>query len=575
MSSLSFHDKQHVLRLLQQQGQVKRIFDDFTRRSGLILTKWTEKSPDNVWVRNSTLEKQIDTLLQELHDNLLANIDAHTIDAWEAANIKSDDLIKSYIKDLSISEIVGKSRYEELEKGMFARNMEALKGFQQRKINGFTVSDTVWKSVQGAKENLEYYLSSGISTGRPAASIAVDIRQLLEGPEKRFRRIRNEEGKLVLSQPMKDYHPGQGRYRSSYMNALRIAVTETNMAYHTADHERWKNQGFVLGIEVHRSKSNKGPCSICDPMVGRYPKDFKFTTWHPFCICFAVPVMLEGEEFIDYLLTSEVPEDKLIKTVPQSAIDYINAKEANQKQWFVKENAKYLLIPNSGQSKDYVLNVNKLKDRGFYVSGVDTKGYKKLMGNFNIEELDRDIMKLTSQYNIQVETKELSSYFGETKLEYVGKDNFRLTRSFFDNVVYHDTFTLPTDKQGKGFAKELFRSLYTQYKNAGISEIQIVANMDIGGYAWAKYGFKAKADRYDDLMSWARFQRDESMISKNDFSNFQEWIKSYEGKDIPMYEIAGRKYGKKLLQGSVWKGYINLNDKEQMTVFEAYLSKSK
>jgi hypothetical protein len=224
---------------------------------------------------------------------------------------------------------------------MFARNMEAFKAFQQRKIDGFTVSDRVWKAVEGAKENLEFYLSSGISTGRPAASIAVDIRQLLQNPERRFRRVRNEEGKLVLSKPMQDYHPGQGVYRSSYMNALRIAATETNMSYHSADHERWKNQGFVLGIEVSRSKSNKGPCYICDPMVGRYPKDYKFIGNHPWCICVAVPVMLEGEEYIDYLLTGKVPGEKIIRTVPQSAIDFVNEKASHRDNLFVKQNSKF------------------------------------------------------------------------------------------------------------------------------------------------------------------------------------------------------------------------------------------
>lgn len=230
MSSLSFHDKQHVLRLLNQQGQVKRIFDDFTRRSGLILTKWTEKNTDNVWVRNASLEKQIDKLLEELHDNLLININNNTIGAWEASNLKNDDLLKAFIKDLALPEIIGKSRYEKLEQGMFARNMDALKAFQQRKIDGLTLSDTVWKSVEGAKENLEYYISSGIATGRPASKISQDIRQLLQDPDKRFRRVRNDEGKLILSKPMQDYHPGQGRYRSSYMNALRVAATETNQA---------------------------------------------------------------------------------------------------------------------------------------------------------------------------------------------------------------------------------------------------------------------------------------------------------------------------------------------------------
>lgn len=80
MPDFSFHDKQHVLRLLNQQGQVKRIFDNFTRRSGLILIKWTEKNTNNVWVRNTTLEKQIDNLLTELHDNLIINIENNTTD---------------------------------------------------------------------------------------------------------------------------------------------------------------------------------------------------------------------------------------------------------------------------------------------------------------------------------------------------------------------------------------------------------------------------------------------------------------------------------------------------------------
>lgn len=341
MSSLSFHDKQHVLRLLQQQGQVKRIFDDFTRRSGLILTKWTEKNTNNVWIRNATLERQIDKLLEELHDNLLININNNTIESWEASNLKNDELVTDFIKDLALPEIIGKSRYEKLEQGMFAHNMFALKAFQQRSIEGLTLSDVIWKSVEGAKQNLEYFLSSGISTGRSAAHISQDIRQLLQNPDKRFRRIKNDEGKLILSKPMQDYHPGQGTYRSSYMNALRVAATETNQAYHTADYERWSKQGFVLGIEVFRSKSNEGPCKICDPMVGKYPKDYKFKGQHPWCICQAVPIMLEGEEYIDYLLTDVVPEEKIIKTVPQSAIDFVDAKEANQKQWFVKENSKY------------------------------------------------------------------------------------------------------------------------------------------------------------------------------------------------------------------------------------------
>lgn len=570
MSSLSSHDKQHILRLLQQQGQVKSIFDDFVRRSGLVLTQWTEKNVNNVWVRNSVLENQIDKLLTDLHDDLLINIDNHTVQAWEAANIKTDDLLKKYIKDLALSEIIGKSRFEKLERGMFARNMEALKAFQNRKIDGFNVSDRIWKATEGAKENLEYYLSSGISTGRPAATIASDIRQLLENPDKRFRRVKNKEGKLTLSKPMQDYHPGQGQYRSSYMNALRIAATETNQAYHTADHERWKNQGFVLGIEVHRSKSNKGPCPICDPMVGRYPKDYKFIGNHPWCVCFAVPIMLEGEEYIDYLLTGVVPEDKIIKDIPQSAKDWVNGKASRSKELFVKENSMFY-EPSIDQTQTYIFDADKLKEKGFYVKDNVATEYDKVMKGFNMEEFADEITAISSKYGLGIRSMHLNAYDGEIEFWCTGDNDFSLRRYFKKDTVYHDLLKIPEDLQGKGISKELLQSMYRQYQNADIKEIRILANITVGGYTWAKYGFSAKASEYNDITHWAQVMINNDRISKADFSDFNKWIEQYKGKDIPMHELTDKPYGKNLLLGSAWSGYIDLTDEKQRKVFEKYL----
>ena len=339
MPTLSHHDKQQVLRLLSQQNQVKYIFDKFARESAALLAGWQggnipeSVTTSEVWIRNANVEKKIDLLLSDLHDSLIKNIDANTRAAWEAGNVKTDDLIKDFIKDLAISESV--------KSGMFARNHEALKAYMSRKIDGASVSDRVWKIAEGTKENLEYYLSSGISTGRSAAVISQDVRQLLNNPDKRFRRVRNEEGKLVLSKPMKNYHPGTGVYRSSYKNALRLAATETNIAYHTADYERWKKLDFVVGIKVGRSPWAKGPCPICDAMKGIYPKGFKFIPWHPFCICQAVPQMLSGEEFADFLITGNVPSDKIIRNMPETALSYANENKHYQRAYAYTENRKF------------------------------------------------------------------------------------------------------------------------------------------------------------------------------------------------------------------------------------------
>lgn len=200
---------------------------------------------------------------------------------------------------------------------MFARNAEALNAMLNRKDEyGFTLSNRVWDIANGARDNIEYYLASGLSSGRPAALISQDVRQLLNKPDKRFHRVRDENGKLQLSAPMRDYHPGRGVYRSAYKNALRLSATNTNKAYRSADYDRWQNMDFVLGIEIERSPSHRGPCPICDAMVGKYSKGYKFTGFHPFCICIATPIMMDHEGFAEYLLDDRIPLDRIIKRMP-------------------------------------------------------------------------------------------------------------------------------------------------------------------------------------------------------------------------------------------------------------------
>lgn len=300
MPTLNFHERKHFEKLLQQEASLKHIFDEFVRKSSVLMTGWKSNTSENVWYRNVRIEKAIEKEVQELHDKITANITNYSSDAWSRSNVKYDELVDSYIKGMPINEI--------RKRGMYARNEEALDAFLKRKVNDLSLSDRVWKVTGTAKENIEYYLQSGIGTGRSADKISQDVRQILKEPDRRFRRIRNAEGKLVMSQPMKDYHPGTGVYRSSYMNAKRLAVTETNAAYRTADHTRWASLDFVLGVDIKRSNWNKGACPTCDPMVGRYPKDYKFIGWHPFCICMATPVLMDEDDFIDSLVDDGVAD---------------------------------------------------------------------------------------------------------------------------------------------------------------------------------------------------------------------------------------------------------------------------
>jgi hypothetical protein len=291
---LSYHDQKHLTRLFVQEQRVSTLFSALINKVSPELRKWRDNNQNaSVWVRNQAIEKLIDLRLNEFQAEFKKLIDSGVLNSWEANNEKNDKLVRDYIQALSLKQVV--------VDGFFNRNLEALNAFQKRVDNGFTLSDRVFQTAQNTKQQLEFYLKSGIGTGQSADQISRDIRQLLQDPDKRFRRVRNDAGKLVPSQPMKDFHPGQGVYRSAYKNAVRLAATETNMSYRLADASRWQQLDFVLGFEVKRSR-NAEPCVICDALVGKYPKSFIFPGWHPFCICVATPILMTQENSAKYFL---------------------------------------------------------------------------------------------------------------------------------------------------------------------------------------------------------------------------------------------------------------------------------
>ncbi len=233
----------------------------------------------------------------------------------------------------------------------------------KRKANGLNLSDRVWKYTDQFKEEIEMGLDVGIRNGVPANKMTRDLKQYLRHPDKLFRRVRDEHGQLQLSKAAKAYHPGRGVYRSSYMNARRLAATETNIAYRSADYARWQDLDFVVGIRVVRSNNHPVP-DICDDLSadvgskavkgqGCYPKDFKFTGWHPHCRCHAETILKTEEEMMrdnERLLRGEEPLKESVNTVtgvPQTFKDWLEdnkerAKRSTSMPYFIKDNEKYL-----------------------------------------------------------------------------------------------------------------------------------------------------------------------------------------------------------------------------------------
>ena len=74
-------------------------------------------------------------------------------------------------------------------------------------------------------------------------------------------------------------------------------------------------------------------------MVGKYPKTFKFTGFHPFCICFATPITMEPDSFADFLLNDTVAQEQVITDIPKTAKDFVDEnKNRVQSAFWYKDN---------------------------------------------------------------------------------------------------------------------------------------------------------------------------------------------------------------------------------------------
>ena len=229
---------------------------------------------------------------------------------------------------------------------------QAVAGFAQCKVGGLDLSQRVWRITDTFLKEVETAMDIALRDGTPANRLATDLKQYLKYPDKLFRRVRDEHGQLQLSKRAKEFHPGTGVYRSSYKNARRLAVTETNMAYHKADNERWRKLDFILGYEVQVSGTNPNVCPLCVELAGKYPKEFEFVGWHPHCRCHAVPIMEDIDSFQarqEALLRGErIPPTGQVTEPPKNFTDHLasnsdrlqRASKAGTLPYFVRDNYK-------------------------------------------------------------------------------------------------------------------------------------------------------------------------------------------------------------------------------------------
>ena len=345
--SIAVYDKMHRENLAKRAKKVQQLYNAAIKRI-------TEAAAPSIFDAGEkkefhfedfpALHKETDALLQDLTSSLQANIEQGDKDSWTLANTKNDAMVDT---------LIGKAKLPKKTLQEWKHpHLEALSSFIDRKEEGMNLSKRVWNLSKQFKGELELALELGMGQGKSAAALSRDVRKYLKYPDKLFRRVRDKDGSLRLSKAASAFHPGRGVYRSSYKNALRMTATENNIAYRTADHNRWQNLPFVLGIEIHIS-NNHPIADICDIFDGkRFPKEFKFTGWHPWCRCYATTVLASQQEMDAYTIAlmngENVSDWKFTGKVDNMPEEFNNWLKNNQQRiasaksmpYFIKDNFK-------------------------------------------------------------------------------------------------------------------------------------------------------------------------------------------------------------------------------------------
>lgn len=337
-------------------------------------------------------QQEVERLLRQLHSVATMAIQQGITLEWGQANAAADTLVKSMFG----KEVLSSPQFSAWNN----RNGAAMNAFLKRSENGLNLSERVWKAVQQLRDEMEVAITVSVGEGESAQKLSQSVRKYLNDPDLMFRRFRykageepeydedgNEIGKKIIwgrkwkkrirkpdgtygwiDYDRDSYKTGAGVYKSSAKNAMRVARTETNIAYRRADHERWQSLDFVLGQRVSMSKDHPKK-DICDKLAGDYPKDFVFDGWHPQCFCIVTPITLPPEEtahLTEMFLNGEDWRSELarlrrgreITTYPDNFKAWVTDNAANIQASRERGTESYF-IRNNAQAIDNIINPPK------------------------------------------------------------------------------------------------------------------------------------------------------------------------------------------------------------------------
>ena len=370
-----------------QQEELAKLFAKYHSKLSYLYTSYTKRiiktipigeKAEDYWIDNPLFNFDLFPELRERLNQIFIEYFNDNMLCYKQGI--SDGVALAYSQD-----DVNLGKYTILQdKAIDTARKAAQTAFYERRVQrqgGLSLSDRVWNYAQMGKSEIETAIANvigdGITKGTSAEELGRAVRQYLNNPDMMYRRYHklivdnaghkrrvvrwyrrhiDENGNVTFKdEPLEKV--GTGTYRSSRMNSLRLMRTEINMAYHNANNERWQREPFVIGIRIWLSPEHP-EYDICDELMGEYPKNFVFTSWHANCLCASAPITIQGDEKKEFYRRLMGGEDmsnyvspNAIKTPPAAWNKYIKdqhdnilaAGERGKLAYHLRDNTKYWL----------------------------------------------------------------------------------------------------------------------------------------------------------------------------------------------------------------------------------------
>lgn len=345
-----------------------------------------------------TVKQQVQNLFSSWRRDITATITTGMSNEWGNSNLTQD-----LLADKVLSYYYGKEHGRRARK-YYQTNSDALKAFKERKDKGMNLSQKIWKQSEDYKTELEAALSTGIQKGMSAVTLSKRVSKYLQDFD-------------LLKKDYKQKYGKETDALNCEYRSIRLARSEINMAYRTAEQKRWEQFDFVVGYEiklshVHHIKMPHG--DICDTLAGKYPKDFKWTGWHPNDMCYAIPILKTEDEFFELDETSE--SENAVTDVPDSLKEWVIENEERIKQAKKRGTLPYWLRDNNVYTESF-LRKNQMalqRVRSIGISELTSRELNQFKSS--IKELSTKVGIFRKNYHIRC--TELS---GGTLMEW--KDN--------------------------------------------------------------------------------------------------------------------------------------------------------